>query len=251
MKGCKPSGYAKTGMEATEAIDIIFRVYRRLGRGSAIAKAAWLATGLGLAVATGSASAVSPYIKSQRDQVVFVGDSITFGQGSSDPATKSRPALFEQRFGTKVDVVNKGINGITLGSIAGINDIGAIKRPGVRNVAIVLAGSNDLEQGDKAPALYGTLRTYVTGLKASGWKVAVGTILARHFPPDKERERLALNAMIKSGEIAAAGIVVIDYARAQDKGGIPLADPVHPDDTGFVTMAALERPVILRLLRSK
>ena len=147
--------------------------------------------------------------------------------------------------------MNKGINGITLGSIAGINDIGTIKRPGVRNVAIILAGSNDLEQDAKAPALYATLRSYATGLKANGWKVAVGTILARHFPADKERERLAFNTMIKSGEIAAAGIVVIDYARAQDKGGIPLADPVHPDDTGFVTMAALERPVILRLLRSK
>lgn len=81
--------------------------------------------------------------------MVFVGDSITFGQESSDPAAKSRPALFEQRFGTKVDVVNKAINGITLGSIAGINDIGAIKRPGLRNVAIVLAGSNDLEQDER------------------------------------------------------------------------------------------------------
>ena len=232
-------------------IKIISIVSRWLGRDTSPPKFAWIVAVSGLILAVGPASAAPTYNKTQRDQVVFVGDSITFGLGSSNPMTRSRPALFEQQFGAKVDVLNKGISGITLSAIAPSKDMKILFRPGARNVAVVLAGTNDLDQGAKAAALYPMLRTYVIGLHTAGWKVIVGTILSRHLPAAKERERLVLNKMIESGELTKAGIVVIDYTRAQAKGRIPLSDPVHPNDQGYVTMASLERPPIVRFLQSK
>ena len=224
---------------------------RWLSRNLPLPKTASVATIVSLVLVTGTVAAVPSYAKSQRDQVVFVGDSITFGLGSSNPLTRSRPALFDQKFGAKVDVLNKGISGITLSAIAPSRDMKLLYRPGARNVAVVLAGTNDLDQGTKAASLYPMLRTYATALEAGGWKVIVGTILARHLPASKERERIAFNKMIKSGELAKDGIVVIDYTPAQAQGRIPLSDPVHPNDTGYVTMAGLERPQIERLLQAR
>lgn len=219
-------------------------------RGTAALAMLAAATLAGLLVVVLGTQYASAYFKPRRDQVVFVGDSITFGQGASDPAMRSRPALFEQRQGGRVDVVNLGVNGITLGSIAGSQQVAELYRPRARNVAVVLAGSNDLEQGATGSDLYVTLHRYAVGLKNAGWSVAVGTVLARNFPPAKERERIALNRLILSGELTAAGVATIDYAKAQTAGGVPLSDGIHPADAGYITMAQLEEPVILRALNA-
>lgn len=204
-----------------------------------------------LAMLTLGGRCASAYFAPHRDQIVYVGDSITFGQGSSDPASRSRPALSLEYSDVLADVINKGINGITLGSIVSTSDIRSLYRPHARNVAIVLAGSNDLEQGARGTDLHATLLAYATDLEEQGWTVAVGTILGRSFPPAIERERLVLNRIIRSGRIASTGATVIDYAALQDQGRIPLSDGIHPSDAGYVAMAALERPFVLRALHGR
>jgi lysophospholipase L1-like esterase len=221
------------------------------GRGRASLGIAVLSALTAIVVVVLGAQYASAYFKPRRDQVVFVGDSITFGQGASDPASASRSALFEEHHGDRSDVVNLGVNGITLGSIAGSRQLADLYRPRARNVAVILAGSNDLQQGAKGAELYEILRRYATELKDDGWAVTVGTVLGRSFPPEKERERLTLNRLIRSGTLTAAGIVTIDYAGAQDKGEVPLSDGIHPSDAGYVTMARLEDPVIMQALGSR
>lgn len=181
-------------------------------------------------------------------QVVFIGDSITFGLGSDNPTENSRPALLRRTVGRGVEVINLGVNGTTLDAIARGNPQLPRIRRNARNVVVILAGSNDLQAGAGSMTIYTALRDFAFQLHRQGWSVAVGTVLARSFPKGKEKERITLNTAIRSGELVRNGIAVLDYAASQQVGHIPLADGIHPNDAGYRKMASMERPFVLMSL---
>jgi lysophospholipase L1-like esterase len=182
--------------------------------------------------------------------IVFTGDSITWGAGATNHETASRPSLLATQFATKADVLNLGINGYRLRDVtARISEIRTKYRPGTANVVIIDAGSNDFPQGAKAIGLFAQLQTYVDTLVRDGWYVGIGTILKRDLSPASEQERQSFNMMIrKSYAVPKGNVSVLDYARAQAQGLVPLADGVHPNDAGYRSMNNLERPFVIRRL---
>lgn len=204
----------------------------------------------GVGSAGGNGPAHSSVVRAS-DQVVFIGDSITVGLGSRDPRERSRPALFKRGIGSDVEVVNLGVNGTTLDAIANGSPPMPQVRRNANNVVVIFAGSNDLQVGAGSVKIYTALRDFSFRLCRQGWSVSVGTVLARSFPAIKERERIALNNAMRSGDLARNGIVVLDYAALQDAGRIPLADGIHPNDAGYEKMASMERPFVMRSLRRR
>ncbi|WP_066776071.1 SGNH/GDSL hydrolase family protein [Sphingomonas sp. CCH5-D11] len=178
----------------------------------------------------------------QRDLVVFVGDSITEGVASTDPTTTSRPGLYQSHVGNDVIVANDGVNGITLGSLAGqVSSVERYFRSGRNNVAIIHGGSNDFALGSKAAPLFKTLQEYAGRLHDGGWKVAVGTVMRRNgLPPEQERERQAFNALLRNGTLQANGIAVLDFDAEERAGKVEIADGVHPSDAGYAAMSKLD-----------
>ena len=177
----------------------------------------------------------------KHDIVVFVGDSITEGVAASDPLTTSRPGRYQVHAGNDVIVANEGVNGITLGSLAGLVSLKDYYQSGRRNVVVLGGGSNDFAQNAKAIPLFKTLQDYVRRLKEDGWIVGVGTVMMRNgLPPEQERERQAFNRMIVDGPLKSQGIAVLDFDAEQRAGRVPLADGVHPTDDGYAGMSKLD-----------
>ncbi len=186
----------------------------------------------------------------RQDMVVFVGDSITEGVASTDPLTTSRPGLYQTHVGNDVIVANEGVNGITLGSLAGrVSSIETYYRSGRKNVVVIEAGSNDFAQDAKAVPLFKILQDYAMRLKTGGWIVGVATVMPRNgLPPEQERERRAFNRMIVAGPLRAQGIGVIDFDAEHRAGRIEIADGVHPSDVGYVAMSKLDIAFVDRAL---
>lgn len=211
-------------------------------------KIALVAAALAICIAAAAYFFATPLFAPGKDQVVFIGDSITEGAGAN-PETDSRPALYEAKHPDIVDVKNLGVNGITLGSIAGAGEP-AQYRWRAKNVAVVLGGINDINLlGVSGEAVYKTLLDYTKMLKGRGWTVVAGTVLSCKCPPEKERERVRLNDLIRSGELSRQGVILVDFAKLQDRGQVPIADGIHPTAVGYAAMSALESPVIDGALR--
>lgn len=185
----------------------------------------------------------------KHDIVVFLGDSITEGVASSDPLTTSRPGLYQTHAGNAVIVANEGVNGITLGSIAGLTSLKQYYRSGRRNVVVLGGGSNDFAQDAKAVPLFKILQDYALKLKNDGWIVAISTVMVRNgLPPAQERERQAFNRMILTGPLKSQGITVLDFDAEQRAGRVPLADGVHPTDVGYAGMSKLDTAFVDKAL---
>ncbi len=178
----------------------------------------------------------------RQDLVVFVGDSITEGVASRDPLTLSRPGLYQTHVGNTVIVANEGINGITLGSLAGqVSKIEDYHRSGRKNVVVIEAGSNDFALGAKAVPLFKILQDYALRLRDGGWTVGIGTVMPRNgLPAVDETERQAFNRMIVTGPLRAQGIGILDFDAAHRAGRIQIADGVHPTDDGYAAMSKLD-----------
>jgi lysophospholipase L1-like esterase len=188
--------------------------------------------------------------RNHQDLVVFVGDSITAGDASSDPMTLSRPGLYQTHVGNSVIVANEGISGITLGSLAGqVSSIERYYRSGRKNVVIIDGGSNDFAFGAKASPLFKILQDYVGRLRDDGWIVGVATIMPRNgLSPEQERERQAFNRMIVTGPLRTQGVGILDYDAEHRAGRIQIADGVHPSDAGYAAMSKLDIAFIDRAL---
>lgn len=178
----------------------------------------------------------------RQDLVVFVGDSITEGVASRDPMTLSRPGLYQTHVGSDVIVANEGVNGITLGSLAGrVAQIENYYRSGRKNVVVIEAGSNDFALGAKAAPLFKILQDYALRLRNGGWAVGVATVMPRNgLPAVDERERQAFNRMIRTGPLRAQGIGILDFDAEHHAGRIQIADGVHPTDNGYAAMSKLD-----------
>jgi trimeric autotransporter adhesin len=110
-----------------------------------------------------------------------IGDSITFGDGLGNPSTQSWPANLSLTNQPSYKVVNDGIIGLRVQTMSGMetNRVAPLcPTSGGPSVAIVFAGTNDLNTSAVAPTL-----TYLAGeiqaLKSGGCRVFVGTMIDR------------------------------------------------------------------------
>lgn len=211
-----------------------------------------------------------------RSAVVTFGDSITDGVGSTGDADNRYPDELAERFaaaGAPRAVLNQGIGGNRVTVDSGwLGDSArtrfrrdVLEQPGVGTV-IILEGTNDigLSTGDDAPdtvvdvspeELIASYRDLIRQARAAGLRVLGATILpfgdSPYFTDDAEAKRVAVNEWIRtSGEYDA--IIDLDTALADPANPQRLApaydsgDHLHPNDSGYQTMAATVNPADLR-----
>jgi len=154
-------------------------------------------------------------------RLVCTGDSLTdgshgFGQNSIRPTLEypsQLQTLRPDRF-----VINNGKWGALVSTQLPVDPLYA---PGAQ--LVVFIGSNNLSAGHSPEKSYEAIAVYCRARQAKGWTVYVTTLLPRVAPatvPDWEKNRQALNALIRAGHASfASGL--IDFA----------ADP-HVGDAG-------------------
>jgi hypothetical protein len=179
-----------------------------------------------------------------------VGDSITYGVGSSDPATLAYPV--------QAGVAAHGIVGqclVTPGCagqplvVTFPKELDLLRREGDVAAVVVEVGINDLGHVADRQYLAAYARLRAEGA-AQGVRVILSTITpfgVTHPPPrSKEQQRERINSWIRSQR------VYVDYDAALRTGQrldprYDSGDGMHPDDAGHARMAeALDSWISLR-----
>ncbi len=203
--------------------------------------------------------------------IITYGDSITDGANSTPDANHRWPDVLTERvhavYGDKVSVLDEAISGErVLTDRMGTNalahfDRDVIAQPHATTVVLMM-GINDIGWSNTplAPQLAEpTAADIIAGYKQlierahmAGLRIVAGTLtpfedtfkggpLEGYYSPDKEKEREAVNAFIRSG--AFDGMIDFD-AIARDpanprhiKSEFDSGDHLHPNDAGYKAMA--------------
>jgi lysophospholipase L1-like esterase len=201
--------------------------------------------------------------------IVFLGNSMTEGTGSTDNATKSYPARTLARLGAPYVGTNAGIAGqSTVDIISGIAAQGiANMHLRARNTVCIWEGTNDLGGWVIGSYSYSSIDEVYEHLATLGamcraWprtKVVALTVLPRTTPftaPQAtafETYRGQLNTLIRAGWSgwADALVDVAADSRIGDSGdqsdATYYADTCHMTDAGYDLVASLVAPAILAL----
>lgn len=177
----------------------------------------------------------------QKDQgaVVFFGDSITQGwgpdMGGSFPGTK---------------VANRGISGdTTRGMLLRIEgDVLAVNPSGV----VMLMGTNDLEEGDRAEDIAHNVRAIVDRLVAHDAQMPI--YLCKVFPSSARMRRPA-EAIRRINELCAKAVADVTQVRVLDTYSLfanadgdakkaEFPDLLHPNKAGYAKWANVLRPAL-------
>jgi lysophospholipase L1-like esterase len=199
-----------------------------------------------------------------------MGDSITYGNGSTADANRRWPDVLAARLAPHgIAVANAAISGgrlLTDGmgqSALARFDNDVLSQPGVADV-IVLLGTNDIgwPGGPFAPAerpvkfdqLTAGLQQLLAAAHARGVRLTVGTVppferalegtpFAGHYSESKEALRKQLNHWLRTVRLFDAvvdfDLVLRDPTRPQRlRAEFDSGDHLHPNDAGYRVMAA-------------
>ncbi len=212
-----------------------------------------LATALGaVGVHGGPAVAESPSLVTTAAslRVMPLGDSITWGEGSST-GNGYRGALGEQltdeghsldfagsgRNGTMGDPDNEGHSGWRIDQIAGIaDDVLTRYRP---NVVTLEIGTNDLNQNFQVPTAADRLHALIDQIVAD---VPDATVLVASLivstnaveEPNRPTFNQAVPGIVRAEQAAGAHVAFVDMSALTPSD---LADALHPNDGGYAKMA--------------
>lgn len=203
--------------------------------------------------------------------VLAEGDSITFGQGSSDGRSYVQRTCVLSANG--IETVDTAQSRAVLGAppdapqsnslygrLKHDNDILLAKRAGRIAILTVLIGRNDLVGFSGGPAGYAdALARYVATMRKAGWdRVIVGTLLPSDWAPFVA-PRTALNAiLLQPGWARAHGIdVIADFAASPTMGPNGAAadkrlyvDGIHPTDYGYGLLAPIYGAALARAMQN-
>jgi len=184
-------------------------------------------------------------------RVLPLGDSITYGGGSSDgnsyrldlqnllTSGNNLSYIGSVRHGTMANNNNEGHPGYTIDAIGGQAPNSMPERP---NVVLLMAGTNDivLKAADQAGAptrLGNLIDLVVAGCPDAAILVATLTPL---LDPVNEAEVVAYNAaipgVIASRVNAGKHVMMVDMSEVP-ASDIHTSDGIHPDDAGYVLIA--------------
>ncbi|WP_081613972.1 GDSL-type esterase/lipase family protein [Novipirellula maiorica] len=180
--------------------------------------------------------------QSKQGHVVFLGDSIT--QGWRDD--------FRGDF-KSIDPANRGISGDTTRGMLLRLDEDVI---GLDPAAVViLAGTNDLEEGAEPETIAGNMQLIVDALRAHDSKMPI--ILCNVFPSHESKKRPAdkikrLNQLYAELAKQTTNVIVLDTWTlfADDQGNAKkeeFPDLLHPNAKGYAKWEAALRPVLATL----
>jgi lysophospholipase L1-like esterase len=189
-------------------------------------------------------------------QVVYVGDSITAG----NTLLGARPyaLLASDRYSRPALTWLMAQNGLTMATISAASGLLApstMYRSAYKsNVMVLFAGTNDIAGGTSGATTYGYITTYVGLAHTAGFKVIVGTMLARSgLTAGQLTERSALNAAILAN--AAGAEAVADFGgdtilgdQASTGNAAYFGDGIHPTALMQPRMASILIPVLAAVL---
>ena len=180
--------------------------------------------------------------ESDQGAVVFLGDSIT--QGFGDDFRKAFPG---------VKLANRGISGdTTRGMLLRLKDDVLALKP---RAVVLLAGTNDLEEGAEPEIIAGNVKLIVAALKQQDPKLPV--VICQVFPASASKKRPA-DKIRKINELYAGvvktepQVTLIDTWTlfANEEGDAKpgeFPDLLHPNELGYAKWVAALRPIFATL----
>ncbi|MGQ4488984.1 ricin-type beta-trefoil lectin domain protein [Streptomyces sp. SAS_281] len=184
-------------------------------------------------------------------RVLPLGDSITWGEGSST-GNSYRAALGTEltgeghavdfvgsgRNGTMADPDNEGHSGWRIDQITGITDgILARYRP---NVVTLEIGTNDLNQNYQVPTAPDRLHALIDRITAAApdATVLVGSVIISANSveePNRPAFNQAIPGIVQAEQNASKHVAFVDMSALTTAD---LSDALHPNDSGYAKMAA-------------
>ncbi|UCF39429.1 MAG: DUF1080 domain-containing protein [Acidobacteriota bacterium] len=181
----------------------------------------------------------STRVETDQHAIVFLGDSITQGWGND----------FKGRF-PGLKAANRGISGdTTRGMLIRLEeDVLALNPAGL----ILLAGTNDLEEGATPEVIAGNIELILSELKRHNPQMPI--ILCRVFPSSAEKKRpreqiQAVNKLYAEAIRDNPQVTMLDtwtlFANAEGDAKMEeFPDLLHPNDLGYAKWAASLRPLL-------
>jgi lysophospholipase L1-like esterase len=210
------------------------------------------ATGLVTTVAgkLDSTVASSTFARSGLVNIVFDGDSITFGTGATGGLNYVADA--SNGLDGRATIYDTGIGAQTMASMLSVaTDVDSELKTGPLNICSAWGGTNDLYFGATAADTYASIVAYHQARKAAGWdKTIAYTITPRSdggTPVGFEAARQALNALIVAGWATFADALVdigndaVMGAAGANTDATLYMDGVHPTNKGHALIAGLVR----------
>jgi lysophospholipase L1-like esterase len=178
--------------------------------------------------------------------IVAVGDSLTYGQGSTSPGgATAYPAILGDELG--LTVTNLGVPGL---SSFDLPDPDYLLVAGAANRLLVMIGVNDIygTPAETGAAVYARLAAYVADREASGWAVTVGTLTGNTLTaPAADTQADALNTLIRANFDSVADVAADpDVGFSASGSATYFFDQLHFKDAGYQRIgeifAAVEEP---------
>jgi lysophospholipase L1-like esterase len=180
---------------------------------------------------------------------VFDGDSITYGYGTTTPATDSFPAQFMTMpfAANKLQYFNFGASGSYVADLV-TRYAGSVKphRPtanggdgGKTSYLIIMIGINNLVRGDSAASIIAALDSYINTAVADGFTVVLSTLLPTTAAlwSGYEFGRINLNNYIRDYHFAAQHVWDAAATLDRPQDGLAFGDGVHPTRLGGYSLA--------------
>lgn len=192
-------------------------------------------------------------------QIIFDGDSLTDGVGSTSGETYPKQTIDLLGGTTAFRYYNQGVSGQTTQQMIddGVSQIDPLYSSFKRdNIVVLWGGTNDLYFGASAATTYSRIVEYATARRAAGYKVIVTTILPRSggdIPGTFEADRQTVNTNIRNNWATFADAVAdvaanTDIGEAGDDLNLTYyPDGVHLNNTGYAIVADLVRDQIVTL----
>lgn len=180
-------------------------------------------------------------------KVACIGDSITYGSGSSDRSTKSYPAVLQTLLGSNYEVKNFGVSGSTLlksGDKPYWNQQAFTDSSNyLPDIVIIMLGTNDSKPAnwqykDSFVADYEAMISHYRSL-SSNPRIYVNT------SPTVASSNFGITEAVVTGEVVpkqiqvanSKGCPIIDVNTATKGMPANFSDGVHPNDSGYAVIA--------------
>jgi lysophospholipase L1-like esterase len=189
--------------------------------------------------------------------IVAYGNSLTYGDQSSNPSTKSYPAILKTLSPFNVagcTITNTGVSGRTTQQLISnqASVVDTLFASGKRNIVLVFEMINDLYVNClSGAAAEANMATLCTNLQASGWEVWVGGTTVRQVSIAPGDICGSTGANLESRSDTANGLVAANWTTYADGyvdlrsdatlNGNPtyMADNIHFNDAGYDRLAQI------------
>ncbi|WP_457577128.1 SGNH/GDSL hydrolase family protein [Desulfomarina sp.] len=189
-----------------------------------------------------------PATDSNSATIIAFGDSITAGHSSRSGGYPPKLNSLLNENNKPSIVINKGVSGEK--TPEGVGRIGGVLAGTPANLILIMEGTNDIRGGLSVETTRHNLESMINQSKAAG----VTPILATLTPSDRNGSATVIpnywNPMIKSLASSTSIPLADQYAAILPTWSSSNADGLHPNDTGYWTVARTWYGVIAPMISS-